>query len=144
MTATDQLSDAARESRRLTAEVLLDVAKTKNKRITIGDGQSMLVNLFDDEALIGSLLKIALFSVGAQGFSDMTQASAGPRAKGAPLDVIPTGMIALSFGYAIQVTPEEKTEILKHARRLERRFGPIPLDPHLMSEIASLAREQEK
>lgn len=136
-------TDPIRESRRITAEVIRDVARTSGRSITISGQEVPAHKLLGDATLVGALLKIGLFSVGAQPFSDMRLESFGGRTAGTPMPTVPTAMIAMSFGYALKVGGKSKEEIVLWARRIEKRLGSIPLDPVLMSEIASLAAEEE-
>lgn len=142
MSTTTPEDDEIRQSRRMTASIMLELAEKNNVNISF-DGHSVPARTWmSDSQLVGALLKIGLFSVGAQSFSDMKLASFGGRTAGTAMPAIPVAMVALSFHYALRVCDKDKAAIMKHARRIERAFGPVNMDPILMSEIASLMNEK--
>lgn len=135
------MRDQVRESRRVTARVISDMARRSSARIRIGERSFRIHELLDDPQLVGALLKIGLFSIGAQSFSDMKMEGFGGRTEPDPMIGIPAGLIGLAFCYALRVTGDgaDKDDVRRQAKRIEKVFGPVPLDPILMSEIAALA-----
>lgn len=123
--------------------MIVEMANASQKTIRVNGTPLLVGQLLQDAQLIGALLKIGLFSVGAQSFSDMRMESFGGRTEAAPMKSVPVAMIGLAFSYALKVSPEKKEDILKESRRLEYHFGPIPLDSILMSELASLTQSKD-
>lgn len=136
-------SDPVKESRRIAARVMIDMASQNGRTVSIEGKEIPIVKLMHDSQLIGAFLKIGLFSAGAQSFSDMRMQSFGGRTEAQPMESVPVSMIGFAFLYALQVSPKRKEDILKEARRIEHYFGPVPLDSILMSELASLTRAEE-
>lgn len=138
------MRDQVRESRRVTALVIRDMATRDPIRIMVGGKPFPVPDLLGDPQVIGALLKIGLFSIGAQSFSDMRLDGFGGRTQAEPMENVPAALIGMAFSYALKSTKDEtdKVELRKRARRIEKVFGPVPLDPILMSEIAALATKE--
>lgn len=138
------MKDQVRESRRVTALVIRDMAQRDPVRIAVSGRLIPVADLLGDPQVVGALLKIGLFSIGAQTFSDMRMESFGGRTEAQPMESVPAGLIGMAFSYALRVTKDgaDKSDVRRHAKRIEKVFGPVPLDPILMSEIAALAREE--
>lgn len=140
------VEDPVRESRRIAAEVVLEVVGKSDAVIHL-DGRPVPVTaLMTDQQIVSALMKIGLFSVGAQSFSDMRKASFGGRTAAPPMESVPVALITMAFSYAVKVIGKEATKetVRRDAARIERAFGAIPLDPMLMSEIATAAARQER
>lgn len=136
--------DDVRKDRKVVAMLLLDTARNISTSVMIGEKKLLLPQLMGDQQLMAALLKIGLFSAGAQSFSAFTLTDYGPRIQGDPMLHTPAGMIAMAFAYAARCFDgRSKKEIVSHSRRIEKKFGQVPLDPILMGEISSLAQEKE-
>lgn len=138
------MTDEIRNSRKVAALIIRDMAARDNINIFVSGQSIPILQLLDDSVLMSSLLKIGLFSIGAQSFSDMSGESFGGRTKAEPMLHIPSAMVGIAFSYALRAMPSEpsKEHIRAESDRIEKVFGRVPLDPILMSEIAAMAREE--
>lgn len=136
--------DDVRFSRSIAAKAIMDIVRSRGNVILIGNERYPLIKMMDDQKLVISLMKMSMFFVGAQSFSDMTQQSFGGRTAPRPMKNIPVGMVGLAFDYTLKVMGKEvaKNDVIKQAVRIEKRFGKVPVDPILMSEISALAKEE--
>ncbi len=141
-----EFEDPVRESRRVAAKVLMEVVR-KSEAVLHLEGHPVPIHrLMGDQQVVAALMKIGLFSVGAQSFADMRMESFGGRTAAPPMASVPVSLIAMAFNYAMKVVGPEATKdsLRKDAAKIERAFGAISLDPILMSEISALATQQER